>query len=145
MVRWAGVNPANGDALYYTKDGKITNVYDSNDAVILDDKTPDPKYFGSFGARVAYKGIELNADFYFSGGNYIYNHNRFFTESDGAQIGQNLDKSLLYDQWKQPGDITNVPRQDLNNSTYMSTRYLEDGSYMRLRNLTLAYTFPKVY
>ncbi|WP_368124746.1 SusC/RagA family TonB-linked outer membrane protein [Bacteroides salyersiae] len=143
MVRWAGVNPANGDALYYTKDGKITNVYDSNDAVILDDKTPDPKYFGSFGARVAYKGIELNADFYFSGGNYIYNHNRFFTESDGAQIGQNLDKSLLYDQWKQPGDITNVPRQDLNNSTYMSTRYLEDGSYMRLRNLTLAYTFPK--
>ncbi|MCS2403545.1 hypothetical protein NXY31_00135 [Bacteroides salyersiae] len=35
-----GVNPANGDALYYTKDGKITNVYDSNDAVILDDKTP---------------------------------------------------------------------------------------------------------
>ncbi|MCS2956004.1 hypothetical protein NXX53_00055 [Bacteroides salyersiae] len=64
-------------------------------------------------------------------------------ESDGAQIGQNLDKSLLYDQWKQPGDITNVPRQDLNNSTYMSTRYLEDGSYMRLRNLTLAYTFPK--
>ena len=121
--------------MYYTKDGKITNVYDSNDAVILDDKTPDPKYFGSFGARVAYKGIELNADFYFSGGNYIYNHNRFFTESDGAQIGQNLDKSLLYDQWKQPGDITNVPRQDLNNSAYMSTRYLEDGSYMRLRNL----------
>ena len=143
MVRWAGVNPANGDALYYTADGKITNTYNSNDAVVLDGKTPDPKYFGSFGANLSYKGWELAADFYFSGGNYIYNHIRFFTESDGAQYGNNQDKSMLYDQWKNPGDITNVPKQSINNSSYQSTRYLEDASYLRLRNLTLAYTFPK--
>ena len=94
MVRWAGVNPANGDALYYTADGKITNTYNSNDAVVLDGKTPDPKYFGSFGANLSYKGWELAADFYFSGGNYIYNHIRFFTESDGAQYGNNQDKTM---------------------------------------------------
>lgn len=50
---------------------------------------------------------------------------------------------MLYDQWKNPGDITNVPKQSINNSSYQSTRYLEDASYLRLRNLTLAYTFPK--
>lgn len=85
----------------------------------------------------------ISRDFYFSGGNYIYNHIRFFTESDGAQYGNNQDKSMLYDQWKNPGDITNVPKQSINNSSYQSTRYLEDASYLRLRNLTLAYTFPK--
>ncbi len=143
MVRWAGVNPANGDALYYTKDGDITNVYNSDDAVILDGKTPDPKYFGSFGAKLAYKGIELSGDFYFSGGNYIYNHISFFTLSDGSMIDQNLDKRLLYDQWTKPGDVTNIPQQRLSNQSYQSTRYLEDGSYLRLRNVTLAYTLPK--
>lgn len=143
MVRWAGVNPANGDALYYTKDGKITNVYNSDDAVILDDKTPDPKYFGSFGAKLAYKGIELSGDFYFSGGNYIYNHINFFTQSDGSMIDQNLDKKLLYNQWTKPGDITNIPKQSLNNQSYQSTRYLEDASYLRLRNITLLIPYLK--
>lgn len=143
MVRWAGVNPANGDALYYTKDGDITNVYNSDDAVVLDGKTPDPKYFGSFGARLAYKGIELSGDFYFSGGNYIYNHINFFTQSDGSMMDKNLDRKLLYDQWTKPGDVTNIPEQRLNNNTQPSTRYLEDGSYLRLRNVTLAYTLPK--
>lgn len=143
MVRWAGVNPANGDALYYTKDGDITNVYNSDDAVVLDGKTPDPKYFGSFGARLAYKGIELSGDFYFSGGNYIYNHINYFTQSDGSMMDQNLDRKLLYEQWTKPGDVTNVPEQRLSNNTQPSTRYLEDGSYLRLRNVTLAYTLPK--
>ena len=111
--------------------------------MILDDKTPDPKYFGSFGAKLAYKGIELSGDFYFSGGNYIYNHINFFTQSDGSMIDQNLDKKLLYNQWTKPGDITNIPKQSLNNQSYQSTRYLEDASYLRLRNITLAYTLPK--
>ena len=50
---------------------------------------------------------------------------------------------MLYDQWLKPGDITNVPKQSLSNQAQMSTRYLEDGSYLRLRNVTLAYTLPK--
>ena len=50
---------------------------------------------------------------------------------------------MLYVQWMKPGDITNVPRQSPSNSQQVSDRYLEDGSYMRLRNLSLSYTFPK--
>ena len=123
MVRWAGVNPVNGDALYYTNDGKITNVYNGDDAVVLDGKTPEPKYYGSFGTRLAWKGLELSADFYFSAGNYIYNHIRFFTESDGANWNSNQNVSMLYDQWMKPGDITNVPRQSPSNSHQVSDRY----------------------
>lgn len=143
MVRWAGVNPANGDALYYTKNDELTNVYNSDDAVILDNKTPDPKFFGSFGAKLTYKGFEFSSDFYFSGGNYIYNHISFFTQSDGSMMNRNLDKRLLHNQWTKPGDITNVPQQRLSNGNFQSTRYLEDASYLRLRNATLAYTLPK--
>ena len=50
---------------------------------------------------------------------------------------------MLYDQWKNPGDITNVPKQSINNSSYQSTRYLEDASYLRLNALTIGYTIPK--
>ena len=74
---------------------------------------------------------------------FIYNHINFFTQSDGSMIDQNLDKKLLYNQWTKPGDITNIPKQSLNNQSYQSTRYLEDASYLRLRNITLAYTLPK--
>ncbi len=143
MVRWAGVNPANGEALYLDKDDKITNVYDESNSVVLDDYTPLPKYYGSFGLNMEYKGFELNADFYYSYGNYIYNHNSFFTLSDGNSAAtKNLDRRLLTDQWRKPGDITNIPFQSASNSSYMSTRYLEDASYVRLRNLTIAYKLP---
>ena len=143
MVRWAGVNPVNGDALYYTKDGQLTNKYSEDDAVILDGKSPYPDFYGSFGTNISYKGLDFSADFYFSHGNYIYNHVAFFNLSDGANANSNQDKRLLYDQWMKPGDITNIPRQDKGNSQVMSTRYLEDASYLRLRNVSLGYSFPK--
>ena len=143
MVRWAGVNPANGDALYYDKDGNITPIFNDDDAVALKGKTPEPKYYGSFGLKANYKGIDLLADFYYTYGNYVYNHISYFTLSDGYQAAStNLDVRLLRDQWRKPGDVTNVPRQSASNSGYMSTRYLEDASYLRLRNITLAYTLP---
>ncbi|MCC8173886.1 MAG: TonB-dependent receptor, partial [Odoribacter sp.] len=142
MVRWAGVNPANGDALYYTADGDITNVYNADDAVILDGKTPYSTLFGSFGLNLSYKGLDFSADFYYSHGNYIYNHVSYFVLSDGADATKNQDRKLLYDQWLKPGDITDVPRQDISNNQHMSTRYLEDASYLRLRTLGLGYTLP---
>lgn len=143
LVRWAGVNPQTGDALYYTKDGQITNVYNGDDAVVLSDKTPDPKYFGSFGTRVSWKGLELSADFYYAIGGYIYNNVSYFMNSDGKNATKNQHTDLLYKQWKNPGDVTNIPRQDRNNNVYSTTRFLEDGSYIRLRNVTLSYTLPK--
>ncbi|UVP00320.1 hypothetical protein NXV86_10465 [Bacteroides sp. BFG-257] len=56
---------------------------------------------------------------------------------------KNQHTDLLYKQWKNPGDVTNIPRQDRNNNVYSTTRFLEDGSYIRLRNVTLSYTLPK--
>ncbi len=144
MVRYAGVNPTNGDALYYDKDGKITNVWDANNAVKLDGKAPLPKYYGNFDLNVAWRGVELSANFYYSVGNYVYNHVSYFTLADGAgAAGSNMDRRLLTESWKQPGDIVSIPRQSADNVSHVSDRYLEDASYFRLRNLTIAYVFPK--
>ena len=141
MVRYAGVNPANGNALYYDKDGNITNVYNGDDAVLLEE-TPHPKYFGNVSLDVEYMGFRLSTILYYNYGNYIVNGIRFFTDSDGENITDNVSTRML-DAWQQPGDITSVPRQDVTNTSHYSTRYLEDASYIRLRDLTLSYSIPE--
>ncbi|MFN3555321.1 MAG: SusC/RagA family TonB-linked outer membrane protein [Bacteroidales bacterium] len=142
MVRWAGVNPLNGDRLYYNANGDITNVYNPDDAVILD-KTPMPDYFGAVNASVGYKGFDLSASFYYSIGNWVYNHVSYFTMGDGsANFRTNQNRKILTDQWLHPGDITDVPRLSPSNNAQLSDRFLEDASYLRLRNLTLSYNLP---
>ncbi len=143
MVRYAGVNPANGDALYYDKDGNITNVYNGDDAVLLD-KSPHPKYFGNVILDISYKGFTLSSILYYNYGNYIVNGIMYFTDSDGENVADNVSTRML-DAWQQPGDITNVPRQDQTNTSHYSTRYLEDASYIRLRDLTLRYEIPEKF
>ena len=144
LVRWAGVNAANGEPLYYTKDGKITNIYNGDDAVLMD-KTFTPTYFGSVNTRVDFKGFDASVEVYFQGGNYIQNLVYGSQMSDGATISSNQAVDIL-DYWKKPGDITSNPnpvaaRFDNNNSG--TDRFLEDGAYMRLRNVQLGYSFQK--
>jgi TonB-linked SusC/RagA family outer membrane protein len=143
MVRWAGVNPLNGERLYYNAQGEVTNVYNPDDAVLLD-KTPMPDYFGSVNASVGYRNFDLSASFYYSIGNYVYNHVSYFTMGDGsANFRTNQDRRILTDQWLEPGDITDIPKLSTSNNPQMSDRFLEDASFLRLRNLTLSYTLPQ--
>jgi TonB-linked SusC/RagA family outer membrane protein len=147
LTQYAGVNPANGDALYYDKDGKVTNVNDPEACdVYLEDKTPFPTVFGSLNFSVTWKNLDLSGSFYYNYGNWIYNNVAYFNNSDGRYAEtKNQDKRLLYDSWKQPGDITDIPRQrvDIGTGAAGTTRFLEDGSYIRLRDITLAYNLPK--
>ena len=143
MVEYAGVHPATGEPLYLDVDGNITNQYSEDNARLLTGKTPSPRYFGSLKGNFVWKDLELLVDFYYSYGNYVYNHVSYFTLSDGADAANsNKNKRLLYDQWMKPGDITDIPKQVFGSQQRLSTRYLEDASYLRLRNLTLAYRLP---
>ncbi|MGD2035542.1 MAG: SusC/RagA family TonB-linked outer membrane protein, partial [Bacteroidales bacterium] len=142
LVRYAGVNPANGDALFYDVDGNITNVYSDADRVILD-KSPLPKFYGSFYTNLSYKGIDLSALFYYNYGNHIFSYFVYQSESDGTNITDNQSRVML-DAWKQPGDITDVPETRVGNDrAYLTDRNLENGNYLRLREVTLAYNLPK--
>jgi TonB-linked SusC/RagA family outer membrane protein len=147
LTHYAGVNPGNGDALFYDANGNITNVNDAeaND-VIIDGKTPFPTVYGSFNFSIGWKNFDLSANIYYNYGNWIYNNVAYFSNSDGRFAAtNNQDKRLLYDSWKQPGDITDIPlqRPDIGYSAAGTTRFLEDGSYIRLRDVTLSYKLPK--
>lgn len=143
LNRWAGVNPADGKNLFYTANGALTETYLSSDAVLFKGKSPQVKFFGSFGANVSYMGFDLNTQFYYSGGNYIMN----YMYQVGASEGESLTDEQFTDAfnyWKKPGDITQ--HANLNDGsqrvTFDTDKYLEKGDYITLRDVTIGYTLP---
>lgn len=142
LERWAGVNPADGSAMWYDADGNPVMDYADAEKVLLDAKG-DPDFFGSAGTSLSYKGIDLSIQFYGMYGNSIFNNSDRYLSSDGGGTA-NVDRRQL-GRWQEPGDITEVPMRidGAPWSNKNSTRHLEDGSYLRLKNVTLSYTVPK--
>lgn len=141
MVRYAGVNPANGDALWYTKDGEITNVFSEDDRVFIEGKSYIAPWQGGFGTTLSWKGLSLTAHFSWMADRWIYNNDRIMTESNGLYTDYNQSNRLLYDRWKKPGDVTDIPRYGV--TPQFDTHYLENASFLRLKNLMLAYALPQ--
>jgi len=140
-VEYAGVDPENGDALFYDLEGNKTNVYSSSNRKICGD--PNPDFVGGLTNTVSYKGLSLKVFVQFSYGNDIYrNGGRFYNNNMGSIWNQSTE---MLDRWQQPGDITDVPqlRAFSTNGSQNSSRYIEDGSYLRFKDITLAYQLPK--
>lgn len=153
MPKWAGVDPKNGDPLWekVLEDGTIetTNKYD--DATYQDVGKSSPKFQGGLNTMLRWKGFTLSATGNFICGNMIYNSARVSMDSDGAYTAYNqmsIDNGLGWSRWQKEGDVATHPKPRLagnkkSNST--SSRYLEDGSYFRLKNVTLSYDFPQAW
>ncbi len=139
LNRYAGVNPANGDALWYDKDGNITSEYRESDKVMLGKNYIAP-WQGGFGTTISYKGLTLTANFSWVEDRWMFNNDRFFEESNGLYSAYNQSKRLLYNRWKKPGDIADIPRYGV--TPQMDSRFLEDASFLRLKNLMLSYDLP---
>ncbi len=139
MNRYAGVNPANGDALWYTRDGEITNELRDEDKVLMG-KTSTAPWAGGFGTMLSWKGLSLSAQFSWVADRWVINNGRYFDESNGRFMSYNQSNRLL-DRWKEPGDITDIPRHG--EYTEFDSRLLEDASFLRLKNLSLSYSLPK--
>lgn len=141
LVRSAGVNPANGKRVYLTKAGVPTETYSSSDAVLLEGKSPNIKFYGSLNSRITYKGFDLNTQFYYSGGNYIYNFT-YARATYGAAYYVNQLFTDANNYWKKAGDNVPFPSiTDATQSTFNSTdQWLQKGDYIMLRDLTLGYT-----
>ena len=140
MVRYAGVNPANGDALWYTKDGNITNEFSEEDRVLIEGKSFVAPWQGGFGTNLSWKGLMLSAQFSWMADRWVYNNDRLMDESNGLYTSYNQSRRLLYDRWKKPGDITDIPRHGV--TPQFDTHYLENASFLRLKNLMLSYNIP---
>lgn len=139
LVRFNGVNPANGNSVYIKADGKtFTETYSDDDRVIVG--TADAPYNAGFNTNIRFKGFELNALIVATWGHVVYNNARYnvefyqYTNSGFSKAGLTA--------WTTPGQITNFPR--LTEATIAeTTRFLEKGDFWRLRNVTASYTLPK--
>lgn len=142
MVRFAGVDPANGDALYYDIDGNVTNVYNAADAVALEGKSPLPEFYGGFGLNAEYKGFELTAGFNYQYGAYMYNNTYFdLTNLTSGTNGDNKHVDAA-NYWQNPGDTNVFQRPDALGFQY-SDQFLEKNDYILFRDLTLGYNVNK--
>ncbi len=140
---WAGVDPANGNALWYADANKNTTSTLPAYREIIGQAMP--KGFGSFSTSLTYKGFNLDAQFYYQYGHMVYDNWGFIMWSDGAFPTINKIRKQL-NRWQQPGDIAELPRYVHNNNSASngeSSRWYYKGDFIRLREVTLSYQVPK--
>lgn len=153
LREYAGVDPTNGRALWYRDvvDGEgnvtgreTTNTYSQATRYELGQSVPD--FYGALtNTFIIMKDFNFSFQFYWSVGGKVYNSLKQTTMSDGKRLGYQLNKDVL-NSWQNPGDETDVPRFVYNNGTQSdetSSRFLEDGSFLRMRNINLSYSVPK--
>lgn len=158
---YAGVNPANGDALWFLNrepssdeiadedaflistlfgDRYVTNNFNLANSVVLGNPTPTDIY-GLHG-NLSYGGLDVSFLFQGVGGNKVFDAAGGFMSANGRYEDNSTVDQLQ--RWRQPGDITMVPQARLyaNNGAQSSSRYLYDGAYLRLKSVTVGYTLP---
>ncbi|MGY2131689.1 SusC/RagA family TonB-linked outer membrane protein [Hymenobacter sp. HD11105] len=138
--KYAGVDPANGDALYYAEDNSTTTDITQSPLQVVGN--PNPKYTGGVTNTFSFKGFDLNVLGQFVYGNDIYNSAGIY-QSVNADYFDNQSADQLR-RWQNPGDITDVPQARLYaaNGTQVSSRWISKGSFLRVKNVTLGYTLP---
>ena len=129
VVHFKGVDPATGDALY------------SDDRVNAG--SPQPKYWGGFGNTLSYKKLQLRAFLEYSHGAKVFNLMRIFADDGGYAYDNKFTYAL--NRWQHPGDITDEPRASFDGTSggrVISDRFIEDGSYVRIQEITLSWQLP---
>ncbi|KIC00045.1 MULTISPECIES: SusC/RagA family TonB-linked outer membrane protein [unclassified Flavobacterium] len=147
LTEWAGVNPDNGKPEWFTTNAagervKTSNYGDaSKNQIAIDAYTPS--YYGGFSTSLNYKNFDFGATFSYSVGGKIYNYARAEFDSDGAYTDRNqMNLQKGWSRWEKPGDIATHPQAIYNNSSNSnkaSSRFLEDGSYLKMRSVSFGY------
>ncbi len=140
---YAGVNPSTGEGLFWTEEGTLTS--DRSKGRYIYAGSPEAKFTGGFNTSFSWKGLSLSAFFDFTYGNKVMVGNWFITDGEDTLASNSQASSLNY--WKNPGDtgVTPKPIAGGSNVWYAgySTRFLQDGSYLRIKDVTLSYTLPE--
>jgi hypothetical protein len=148
LVRYYGVDPADGLPIWLDADGKQTKTYSLNHRVFAGSIMPD--YMGGFNTSVEYKNFEFSTLFNFVVGGKIYDNSGKYQFMGTSKRNWNFREDF-FDRWTAPGDITRYPRLTYDISTFPgvpgedqfnSTLFLHDASFLRLRELTVGYRIP---
>lgn len=142
---WAGVDPETGSPMWYKNDenGNKVTTTSPGDADYYKLGSASPDLFGGFNTSLTWKNFDLSAVFGYSIGGKLYNYARLEYDSDGTYTDRNQMKLQDgWSRWEKPGDIATHPAANYGNKSQAniaSSRYLEDGDYLKLRSLTLGY------
>lgn len=132
-----GVDPQTGDMIFTDNDG-VAGITPEDRQVI---GNPMPDFTYGFVNEFSYKNFDLNIVIDGSYGNEIYNAGKQNLQSMRFSEQQSAD---IVNRWRSPGDITDIPRAtlvDTNQNSFINTRWIEDGSYLRVRDISLSYNF----
>jgi TonB-linked SusC/RagA family outer membrane protein len=138
-LEFEGVDPATGDAIFRDVDGDGSITADDRQIV----GSPHPDLVGGFINDLAFGRFNLSTFFTFSVGNESFNAMRIFSDAGGWYLDNQF--ADVMDRWQQPGDQTDVPRASydgLSGARELSSRFIEDGSYLRLKEITVGYDLP---
>jgi hypothetical protein len=127
-----------GDVIF--KDNHKDGVIDEKDRVVIGD--PNPDIYGNLFSSMHYKRFSFDMNFNYSLGNDVYNYMR--SQLEGGSRFMNQTTAML-NRWQAEGQVTDVPRasfQDPMGNSRFSDRWMEDGSYLRLKSMTLSYDLP---
>ncbi len=143
LYDYAGVNPVNGEALWFNEDKEMTNLYSDANKIIAG--SPEAQYLGGFNTEVSWAGISLNVNFEYKLGNQVLVEELHYAASDGYWWDVN-QVNVANDYWREPGQLTKTPKPIANNTTnsngYYNPRWMYDGDYLRVKNITISYTLP---
>lgn len=149
LVRYFGVDAADGLPIWLDKDGKQTKTFSLDHRVFAGSVMPD--YIGGFNTAAEYKGFDLSVLFTYVIGGKIYDNSGKYQFMGVSKKNWNFREDF-YDRWTKPGDVAKYPRLTTDATTYPglpsedqfnSTMFLHDASYMRLRELTLGYSLKR--
>jgi hypothetical protein len=141
LYKFLRVDPATGNAVFATANGGESMDPTSSDLAYVGD--PQPKYYGGFTNTFNFSRFELRGFLQFSQGNKVFNMMRIFTDDGGYSYDNK--STLELNRWQKPGDITDEPRMSYDGTSgarLMSSRFVEDGSFLRLGEITLGYNLP---
>lgn len=147
LYGWAGVDPANGDPLWYTDATKTETTNEINNATrFYDGKSATPDFFGAFNLSAQYKSFTLATQLNYQFGNYVYDGPGWVIHGDGRFTPRSTSLYAYENRWTTPGQQALFPqfRWGGNQSSNQqdSDRYLFAGDYVRLRTLSLSYNVP---
>ena len=150
LYTYAGVDSSNGQALWYSDAAKTKKTNNYSNAALALQGSAMPKFFGGILNRISYKNFTFMMQLFYNYGNKIYDLNGPSTHSDGSKGVNSVGNINVYDfihRWRNPGDITDVPAPVIYGSqtglsSQASTRFLYDGSYIRVRDVMLSYKLP---
>lgn len=152
LVGYAGVDAQTGEALWYDDARKTSTTKNYSEATRFDQGNANPDFYGSITNKFSYKQFDFSFMFYTAWGGKVYDTAGRYLHNDGYNVlstsTSNVARNYYENRWQQPGDNAQYPKfvyqnQQSGNPNQVSSRFLHDGSYIRLRDVTLSYKLPK--